>query len=364
MTLVKRSNSPYWYAQFQIDQKTFIRSTKSTDRKVAERMEVKFRAEAHEELVLGKRKSISVGAALDAHMQARAGTPNYTNLKTTRKTLVRFFNAKTPASRVTNSDLESFKQARMAEGVSAQTVKHGLNQLLASFRHAKRLGFDVPDLQPPKLKLNPGRLRYLSFEEERRLLAELDPSRVSNGLASRQDRSPEMQRAQQDNYDLVILLLDTGARYSEIASLTWDQIDLEAANLKLWRNKVKNESVLFLSRRSVEVLQRRRLAATLQHVFVGKKGQVRGYNTIALRKAFDRAGLHDCSIHTLRHTHASRLIQHGMSVYEVRTILGHADIRTTMRYAHLEQNAVTQKARALVDEWSKEAPQRSSNRGG
>lgn len=39
MTLVKRSNSPYWYAQFQIDHETFIRSTKTTDRKVAERIE-------------------------------------------------------------------------------------------------------------------------------------------------------------------------------------------------------------------------------------------------------------------------------------------------------------------------------------
>ena len=53
--------------------------------------------------------------------------------------------------------------------------------------------------------------------------------------------------------------------------------------------------------------------------------------------------------HTLRHPHASRLVQLGMSIYEVQKILGHADIRTTMRYAHLEEAAVNGKARDLIN---------------
>lgn len=352
MTLVKRSNSPYWYAQFQIDQKTFIRSTKTTDRKVAARMEIKFRAVAHEELVLGKKKTITVEAALDAYLRTKEGTPNYSNLVSTRKTIFKVFNAKLLASRITNADLETFKHARLTDGVTAQTIKHGLNGLLAAFRYAKKLGFEVPELHPPALKINPGRLRYLSFDEEHRLLDELDPSRMTNGLAGADDRSDEMKRAQQDNYDLTVFLLDTGARYSEIASLSWDQIDLADGSLKLWRSKVQNESVLFLSRRVIKILQRRNAKSHSAHVFTNKDGGVRRYNVIALRKAFNRAGLNDCSIHTLRHTHASRLIQNGMSVYEVRSILGHADIRTTMRYAHLEQRSVTKKARDLVDGWA------------
>lgn len=66
-------------------------------------------------------------------------------------------------------------------------------------------------------------------------------------------------------------------------------------------------------------------------------------------KAFKRAGLHDCTLHTLRHTHASRLIQNGMSVYEVKEILGHSDIKTTMRYAHLEQKDVSSRARDVIN---------------
>ena len=70
----------------------------------------------------------------------------------------------------------------------------------------------------------------------------------------------------------------------------------------------------------------------------------------SIRKAFARAGLSDCTIHTLRHTHATRLIQNGLNIYEVRAVLGHADIRTTMRYAHLEQSKVTEKARDIIDQ--------------
>ena len=62
-----------------------------------------------------------------------------------------------------------------------------------------------------------------------------------------------------------------------------------------------------------------------------------------------KSGLQGCRIHTLRHTHASRLIQNGMSVYEVREVLGHTDIKTTMRYAHLETKQVTSKARDVIN---------------
>ena len=50
----------------------------------------------------------------------------------------------------------------------------------------------------------------------------------------------------------------------------------------------------------------------------------------------------------------SRLIQNGMSIYEVKEILGHADIKTTMRYAHLEQRDVSSRARDVINTLNKE----------
>lgn len=97
------------------------------------------------------------------------------------------------------------------------------------------------------------------------------------------------------------------------------------------------------------------------YVFTNKKGGPRGYMSQAIRKAIKHAGLHDCRIHTLRHTHASRLIQNGLSVYEVREVLGHTDIKTTMRYAHLEASKVTSKARDVINRLNQQGQESQSH---
>jgi integrase len=181
------------------------------------------------------------------------------------------------------------------------------------------------------------------------LLAALDPAREARGMALPGDRRPEMTAALQDLYDLVVVLLDTGARRGEIGGLEWRQIDLEARLIRLWRPKVRNESIIYMTERVFEIFSRRHLAAKTPFVFSNKKGGARGHPHQSWRKSFNRAGLNDCTIHTLRHTHATRLIQNGLSVYEVQTVLGHSDPKTTMRYAHLEQAKVTLKARDVID---------------
>ncbi len=61
------------------------------------------------------------------------------------------------------------------------------------------------------------------------------------------------------------------------------------------------------------------------------------------------AGLADVRIHDLRHSFASFLINAGRSLYEVQKILGHTQIRTTQRYAHLSQETLLDAANAAVD---------------
>lgn len=350
MTLVRRANSQFWYAQFQINKRTIVRSTKTSDRKAAEKIEAALRAQAYTEMLSPKKRTISISDCLDRYIRDRQDTPSYRNLVSHRKTLLRYLRGTDAITSLTSSMLEDFKHKRLAEKCSPQTIKHGLNLLLGAVRFAKRLEFDAPQLYAPTLKVSSGRLRYLSFDEERRLLEELAPNREARGLASWGDRSPKMIQAMQNTYDLAVLLLDTGARHNEIANLKWEQVDLIDRAMHLWRSKVANEGLLLLTDRAYSVLERRSATRTRSpYVFTDAEGGPRGYKPIAFRKALDRCGLIDCTIHTLRHTYASRLIQGGMSVYEVKVLLGHSDIRTTMRYAHLEQKGVTAKARELVN---------------
>ncbi|MFD1940820.1 tyrosine-type recombinase/integrase [Paradevosia shaoguanensis] len=355
MPLVKRGNSKFWYVQFQLNGRHFIKSTRTTDRKIAERIEAQLRADVYAEVVLGKKKPMTLEATLQRFLDSKTGTANHRNLVSRRKTILRILKGSMLASMLTSDDLEHYRTTRAKAGIAAQTIKHELNFIIGAMNAARKAGFEIPEIHAPTVKVSSGRTRYLTSAEEARLLAALDPTRVGNGLAPVELREPRKQQEMQDNYDLVVLLLDTGARYSEIADISWERIDLPNRMIKLWRSKVQNESVLFMTDRVFEVLSRRWANKTSEHVFTNKNGGPRGYRVIALRKAFDRAGLTDCSMHTLRHTHASRLVQLGMSVYEVRAILGHSDIRTTMRYAHLEQTSVSSRARDLINRLNSQA---------
>ena len=56
------------------------------------------------------------------------------------------------------------------------------------------------------------------------------------------------------------------------------------------------------------------------------------------KKAVDLAGLGNVRIHDLRHTFASILVQNGTPLYHVMQLLGHSDIKTTQKYAHLSNS--------------------------
>ena len=348
MGLVKRGNSRFWYVQFQLAGVTFVRSTKTPDRKVAERLEAEWRAQVHAQQIVGVRERVLFLEAIDRLIATKAGTPNHHNLLSSRKVIDRHLRRRRWLDELTTEDLERFKRDRLAEGVGTQTLKHQLNLIGAAIKHAGRTGKRVPTVQMPACPIPKQRVRYLSVDEERKLLVELDPKRSGAGLRPCEERSERLKRSMQDAYDLVALLLDTGARYSEIANIRWSQIDLDRGEIRLWRPKVQNEGIIMITDRAGAILRVRSVGAG-EFVFTNRKGAARGYCVQSIRKAIKRAGLADCKIHTLRHTVASRLIQNGMSVYEVKSILGHTDIRTTLRYAHLEEKVVGEKAKAVLN---------------
>jgi integrase len=151
---------------------------------------------------------------------------------------------------------------------------------------------------------------------------------------------------------IVLFLLYTGARKREVLDAVWADVDWER---KSWRiPKTKSGKIRHIPL-SVGALQ---LLGTLrdQSAPVGEVGHaIRAewarrpifanpktglpyvsffYSWDAARK---RAGLPDLRVHDLRHSFASFLVNAGRSLYEVQELLGHADIRTTSRYAHLSR---------------------------
>ncbi len=349
MAVIKREGSKYWYINFQYGGKSYLKSSKSIDKSLAERIEVEWRKQLIEQNELGIKPKIETLDAFKAYSASKKSIVSHYVVNLWAMRAAEFFSYVPYLHLLQSRDVERFKVDMERKAYSNQTIKHALNQVGGTIKYAKRMGYQVPEVELPSIKLPRGRLRYLTIEEEQRLLAAVDPKREVKGLAPYDDRIPRIKRQMQDVHDFIIILLDTGARHGEICTLEWSQINLTNRSIALWRSKVKNESILFMSDRVFDVFTRRYANRNSTFVFTDSQGAARKHINMTFHKAFQRAGLPDCSPHTLRHTLATRLIQNGMNLYEVKEILGHSDIKTTMRYAHIEQAQVSRKATDLIN---------------
>ena len=354
MGVIKRGNSKYWYIQFQHNGKTFIKSSKTTDRKLAEIMEADWRKKLILNEVVGIKDRIDFDDILKGFADSKRELASHGHILLMCRHLRTHFKSVRYFDEITTPEVERLRVEQQRLGYSNQSIKHLIGVVRGAWKYAKRMGYQVSDLEFPSIRVHNSKLRYLSFDEEKRLLKAIDPRREVKGLAPYSERHELLKQEMQDKYDFIVMLLDTGARHSEIRSLEWTKINLEERTIALWRPKVKNESILFMTDRVFQILERRKRESTTQYVFTNRSGGPKGYRPASIRKAFDQAGLPGCSAHTLRHTHASRLIQNGLNIYEVKEILGHSDIKTTMRYAHIEQRSVSIKAKDVIDRLNKE----------
>jgi len=237
MRLTKRPNSPNWFLEVQYRGNKYVRSTKTDHKPTAKKIAEDLYHQIQLESVKGPAKEITFKQAAERYFALRKDTPSRSGLQGTMNTVLRIIDGNLNLSEITGKHLNDFVEHRKQEGRKPQTIKHGVQFICAVMKQAKREGYDVADVEKPSISVKPTRLRYLSTEEELRLLKELDPNRLANTVTS------QIQRNLQDNYDLIVILLDTGARYGEIAKLIWEQIDLEKRTINLWRSKVSNESV-------------------------------------------------------------------------------------------------------------------------
>jgi site-specific recombinase XerD len=76
-------------------------------------------------------------------------------------------------------------------------------------------------------------------------------------------------------------------------------------------------------------------------------------NTTYLNQTIKAAGV-PYTVHTLRHTFATKMLKAGMTLNDVRVLLGHSSIQTTLRYGHLEASDASPKAVAILNQQSAE----------
>jgi excisionase family DNA binding protein len=149
---------------------------------------------------------------------------------------------------------------------------------------------------------------------------------------------------------ILVVALNTGMRFSEIMNLEWNHIDFTAKRIRV--EKTKSGKVRFININAPllsELVQLKARAQSSPYLFPNPKTAkpftlVRRSFSTACRKA----GIQGLRFHDLRHTFATRLLQKGVDIETVRTLLGHFSIVVTQRYTH-SNNEMKQRAVELLE---------------
>ena len=199
--------------------------------------------------------------------------------------------------------IRAIEVEKWLDRLTCKLAPSSCNRVLAVFKticsFAVRLGL-VPQSATPcsgvfSLKLQAPKERYLSPDEAGKLMSTLEKSERQEAQALR-------------------LLLLTGARKNEILKARWENVHLDLHMIS---------------------------------VPISKSGKPISDIFAYWKEVRDELNLADVRIHDLRHTFASFLVNAGHTLYEAQKMLGHADPRTTMRYAHLGQDALVTAAETV-----------------
>jgi integrase len=142
---------------------------------------------------------------------------------------------------------------------------------------------------------------------------------------------------------VILFLMATGARLSEALSAEWKDISLEKRSfvIRATNSKSKRLRAVPLNETAMEVLLSLPTRDKHEYVFVNSKTD-RPYTTISKQfgRIRKRAKVPFFRIHDARHTYAALLASSGVSLWTISTLLGHQNVATTTRYAHLTTKAL------------------------
>jgi len=158
--------------------------------------------------------------------------------------------------------------------------------------------------------------------------------------------------------EFILVGLDTGLRRSNLVGLQWSWLHEQGTVLIVPRPlvKAKKATVMIpLTTQAATIIQRQPRQGP--HVFTQPNGQAYSVDQVGMaviRTAKD-AQLPGVSLHTLRHTFVSRLVQAGRPLPEVAALAGHRDIKMTLRYAHLAPSHLRAGIQALEQHRSRQS---------
>ena len=228
---------------------------------------------------------------------------------------------------ITRQDIVKMHADRKASGAAPGSA----NRLLIMMRYIFNLTlkWEVPGIKTnpckgiPLMEENNKRERYLSVEEAQKLYG---------AVCSSENTMLKF---------IVPMLILTGARKREVLDARWEDFDLAR---RVWRIPITKSGKarrVPLSDGALTLLATMPRKSDCPWAFANPATD-KPYVSFfcAWNTARKKVGLQDICVHSLRHSHASFLINAGRTLYEVQNILGHTQVKTTQRYAHLSHDTL------------------------
>lgn len=257
----------------------------------------------------------------------------------------------TKLEEITVWNVEKWKTARLKTGIKPTTINRDIAELKSLL--SKAVEWDVISehpikrVKPAKIDRNPI-VRYLSTDEEKRLRDNLlirdklikSKRRSANQWRKERGYTPYPSLFNQTYPDhltpMVLLSINTGLRRGEIFHLNWESINFNTKTLTVNGGKAKAGQTRHIPLNDEAILTLTKWGNKNNGlVFPNKDGDPLDNIKKSWGSLLKDAKITKFRWHDLRHHFASSLVMVGVDLNTVRELLGHADIRTTLRYAHL-----------------------------
>lgn len=228
-------------------------------------------------------------------------------------------------SEITPEDVSNFLDGIRAQGLTPATVNRHAACVKRKFALAVQWGLlsSNPARSFRLFPENNGRERFLSDDEIRRLY-----------LAA--DTDPDIVGACAISY-----LMAEGSRRWETLTALWSDIDLEKRIWTIPNPKSGRKVQKHLNRIAMAVLQRLQAVRENEYVFPGhQEGTHRKTLSTVWKRLCEKAGIENCTLHSLRHSYASLLVRNGVSLFVVQRLLNHSSPIMSQRYSHLAPNVL------------------------
>ncbi|EHK9078457.1 site-specific integrase [Vibrio parahaemolyticus] len=281
------------------------------------------------------RRSLTLGKYLEEHYKDYLFAMNPKTAKQSYQSIANTFAflADKPLEDIKAWDIQQWVTEKRKLGRAPATIEYTFNRLKAALSRAVEWEFiESHNLSSVKIaKEDNTRIRYLSESEEAALL---------NALAAREAQLCE----DNDSYQyadfftpLITLAMHTGMRKGEMLTLRWEGVSFENRYLTILSENAKSKKKRTIPMNDTVfnmLSQWRAQNLNEEYVFVHEGKQV-SFFQYPWQNLLKAAGIENFRFHDLRHHFASKLVMAGVDLNVVRELLGHADLKMTLRYAHL-----------------------------